>query len=128
MAVRDISPTSYNAPGTARVSLNAILTAMGAEPLPFDVWISNYSPNNDNYINLASGFQALTSPDTTNVRFFCLILPNGNTQSCVIKGITGDTGLGMNPNGVFFFTPVSGLASVGVTAGAIITGARVIWA
>ena len=128
MAVRDLSPTQWTSPGTARVSLNAILTAEGFDALPFDIWISSYSPSNDTTVNLSSGFNALTSPDTTNVRFFCLIPPRGNSTSITLKGVTGDTGLGINPNGFIFLAPVSGIASVGITTGSAINGCRVIWA
>jgi hypothetical protein len=132
MAVRDLSASSWNAPGTAQVGLNVVASAESSSPLPLDLWLSNYAVLVDGLINLSSGFNntgLLVNPDTTNSRFFILIPPNGNTQTITLKGVTGDTGLAQNPNGLIVLTMPSSSApaAVGITAGGTITGCRIIW-
>ena len=120
-------------PGTARVSLNAILTAEGFDPIPFDIWINSYSPSNDMTGNLSSGFNntgILANPDTTNCRLFIFIPPRGNATTITLKGVTGDTGLAQHPNGVILLTlpATSAPSAIGITTGGTINGCRVIWA
>jgi len=126
--LRDISPTTWNAPGNAQISLNLLATAMGFGDVPLDVWASAYSPTNLQTFSLSSGFNAITVPDTTNCRFLILIAPRGNTVSWTLKGITGDTGLEQNPNGFAVLSfDGSAPASVGVTTGGAIPGFIAIW-
>lgn len=132
MANRNLSPSTWNAPGTAVLGLNIILSAEGSSPLPLDQWLNNYSPLIDGTINLASGFNntgLLANPDTTNARFFVLIPPNGNSVSITLKGVTGDTGIACNPNGPIILSMPSSAAptAIGITTGNTITGCRVLW-
>lgn len=132
MAVRDLSPSSWNAPGTGQLALSIILSAESFDPLPLDVWVNNYAPLVDGLINLASGFNntgLLANPDTTNARLFVLIPPRGNAVSITLKGVTGDTGLACNPNGpiVLSVPSTSPPAAIGITTGNTITGCRVLW-
>lgn len=125
---RDLSPAVWAAPSTAQVSLNLILTDLGFEPLPMDIWVSNYSIGGVRPLStLSSGFNTLTSPDTTNVRFFLIVLPRGNSTSVTLKGITGDTGIAINPNGFALLTLPAGVASIGVTTGAGISGCFILF-
>jgi hypothetical protein len=128
VAIRDLSPTVWASPGTAQISLNAILTALGFDTVPLDVFVSNYSPSQLQTINLSSGFNEITVPDTTNQRGLFLFAPRGNTGTWTVKGITGDTGLEQNPNG-FFATTFDGSApaTIGVTTGGAITGFLALW-
>lgn len=136
MSIRDLSPSAWTAPGSARLSISLILSALADESVPFDAWISDYSPRyvgppilTDGSIGLASGFNAIKNPDTTNTRFFIFVPPRGNTTALTLKGVTGDTGLSLNPNGpIVLSLPASSQpASVGITAGAAITGCTVYW-
>lgn len=133
MAQRDISPASWNSPGTAQVSFNVVASAEGAAPLPLDVWLSNYAVLVDGLMNLASttftNTGLLVNPDTTNARFCIIIPPAGNTNTITLKGITGDTGLALNGNGPIVLTmPASGAPSaIGLIAAGAVTGLRVIW-
>ena len=132
MANRDLSPSSWNSPGTAQVSLNVVASAESASPLPLDILLSNYAVLVDGTINLSSGFNntgLLANPDTTNARIFIFIPPYNNSTSITLKGVTGDTGLLQNPNGMILLTMPSSSApsAVGITAGNTITGCRVIW-
>jgi hypothetical protein len=128
MAIRDLSPSQWTAPGTARVSLNALLTSHGFDPLPLDVWVDNYALNDLRTVTMASGFNTLTVPDTARVRMLIVIPPRGNATAWTMKGVTGDTGFEQNPNG-FFLTTFDGsaAASVGLTAAAEIVGFTLIW-
>lgn len=128
MGVRDLSPPVWVAPSSARVSISALITALGPSTLPLDEWISNYSPGQSQVVNLSNGFNALTVPDTTNVRFLILTPPRGNIVAWTVKGLTGDQGLEQHPNGVFM-TSFDGtaFATVGITTGGAIAGFQVTW-
>lgn len=136
MATRDLSPTAWTAPGAARLSIHLIQSALSDETVPFDVWVNDYSPLyvgppilTDGSIGLANGFNAIKNPDTTNDRFFILVPPRGNTTGLTLKGVTGDTGLALNPNGpIVLSLPASSQpASVGITTTGAITGVKVYW-
>lgn len=126
--IRDLSPTAYTAPGTCTLALSLILSDHSPDAIPLDVWVSNYSPSYDVTTNLSSGFNAITIPDTTNSRYFIVIPPRGNTTGITLKGITGDTGIALNPNGltVLSLPSTSPPASIGLTAASGITGVRII--
>lgn len=137
MAVRDMSPTAWLAPGTAQIGLSVTLSDKGFLPLILDQWINNYSPCYDGYVNLASGWQTLASlipsllsnpVDTdTAIRTIIVIPPRGNTQTIQLKGVTGDTGIPVHANGFAAITmPLAASLTWGITAGAAISGVRVI--
>ena len=133
MATRDLSPPTWNSQGTARFSMNIILSAEGADPLPLDLWLNNYAPLVDGTMNLASttftNTGLLVNPDTTNARFCVIIPPFGNTNTLTLKGVTGDTGLLLNGNGPIVLTmpPSSAPSAIGLLASGAITGLRVLW-
>lgn len=130
MANRDLSPSAFVAPGTAVLGLLLSLSANSSDPLPLDQWLSNYSPTSDVTVTTASAtFQALTAlaPGiTANTRFIVLIPPVGNSTAITLKGVTGDTGIPLNPNGVAVVTPTSSVATWGITTASAITGLRII--
>lgn len=127
MAVRDISASSWNAPGVTQIGLSITMSNYGQTPLVIPLWLNSYSECSDTTITLASGFNAVAVL-STNTRFWILIPPAGNTQTITLKGITGDTGLLQNANGIIFLTFPAAAAptTVGVTAGASIAGCRLI--
>lgn len=132
MAVRDLSPTAYVAPGTARLALSLVLSANSINPLDLDVLLSNYSPSADIYYNFA-GSVTMVALSTifpgldSNARVIVVIPPRGNTNPITLKGVTGDTGLPLNPNGMSVIpVPSGGAPTWGITATSAITGVRII--
>ncbi len=128
MPVRDLSPTTWNAPGTARVSLGVVLSAFNSDPMNLDQFLSVYSPRQNDTLNLTTGANTYTITDTTNSRFILLILPFGNTQTCIVKWNNADTGKYVNPNG-FFFDTFDGNhipTTLYLTAGNTINGVQVL--
>lgn len=129
---RDLSPSAYVAPGTARLSLSVLLSALGADPLVMDAFISNYSPSNDIYYNfpgsatmvaLSTIFPGLDS----NARFVLIIPPRGNANSITLKGVTGDTGIPIHPNGpALLSVPSGGAPTWGITVTLATTGVRIV--
>lgn len=130
MATRDLSPSAYISPGTASLGLQLILSDHGINPLPLDMWISNYSPCADFSYNFA-GSATMVALSTifpgldANARFVVVIPPAGNTNPMTLKGITGDTGVPLNPNGAtVLMVPSGGAPSWGITATSAIVGVR----
>lgn len=126
--VRDLSPSSWNAPGTASVSSLVTLSNVSNNPLPQDVWISNYAYPKMTLVDLTASTPLTVTLPSTNVRYVKVIPPRGNAVAITLKGVSGDTGIGINPNGFIEFTPVSGLASFVLLPGATnVSGVEVIW-
>lgn len=132
MAIRDLSPSSYVAPGTARLALSVILSANGLDPLPLDVLLSNYSPSADVYYNFA-GSATMVALSTiipgldANARVIVVVPPRGNTNAMTLKGVTGDTGVPLNPNGITVIPiPSGGAPTWGLTVTVATTGVRFI--
>ena len=127
MAIRDLSPSSWNAPSTGRFAIAVQHSADDNDPIPLDVWISNYSSVEDEVADLNSGFNAV-SIDSTYGRIVIIIPPFGNTTTITLKGPTGDTGIAVNPQGpiVLSIPSASPFSTVGLTCGAAISGVRII--
>lgn len=69
---------------------------------------------------LASGLNTINIPSGTT--FILVVLPTGNTQSVTLKGVTGDTGIPIQPaQGCVLFTPAPADTTFVLTAGAAIT-------
>lgn len=75
-------------------------------------------------VNLASGANTITPP--TSAKAVTIIPPVANVVSLILKGITGDTGIGLH-----LTDPTSiALATAGtfvITAGGVVTGLRLIY-
>jgi len=127
MAVRDLSPSSWVAPGNGRVAISAQHSADSPDPINLDVWINNYSPYTDIIADLANGYNTYLV-DGTHARLFIFIPPDGNTTSITLKGPIGDTGISVHPNcPVLLSLPASPAAtSIAISCGAAITGCRFI--
>lgn len=114
MPTRDISPTLWTAPGTARVSLGLLLSALSDESIPTDDILNRFSPSSVETVNLLlanngsppTGSNAFAIPDTTNSRFIYVRMPFGNTATCKLTWPTyaATSGLFINPNGFYFTT------------------------
>jgi len=131
MANRDLSPTSWAAPGNAVVGFAVTLEAVSEQPLPLDQMLNNYCPNTDVTVTTASAtFQAFTTLDpgiTSNSRGVIIIPPYGNATGITLKGVTGDTGMPINPNGIAVIPfPSGGAPTSGITTASAITGLRLI--
>lgn len=137
--IRDISPAIWVAPGTMNMVLAPTLSANSPDPLPLDQWFSSSSPSIDVTVNLQSGWQTLTSlipslstvptglSSDTGIRVIVVIMPRGNTQTATLKGVTGDTGIPMHANGfAAIAVPAAATITWGITAGAAISGVRVL--
>lgn len=137
--IRDISPAIWVTPGTMNMVLAPTLSANSPDPLPLDQWFSSSSPSIDVTVNLASGWQTLTSlipslstvptglSSDTGIRVIVVVMPRGNTVTATLKGVTGDTGIPMNANGfAAVAVPAAATITWGITAGAAISGVRVL--
>lgn len=84
------------------------------------------SPIYPQSMTLASGFNSITVP--TKAGGVVLVPPAGNTNSLVLKGITGDTGVTLSKTAPtmlsFDTTPPS---TIGITAGASTSDFRCYW-
>lgn len=132
MANRDLSPSAYVAPGTMTLALSIILSAHGDEPIPLDQLISNYSPSIDTTYSFA-GSATMVALSTilpsldANARAIVIIPPRGNTNAMTLKGVTGDTGVPLHPNGMTVISvPSGGAPSWGITATSAIVAVRFI--
>lgn len=90
----------------------------------FDAATNATAPGTNQLVNLAAGANTITVPSgATGVT---IIPPSGNTQTLILKGVTGDTGVSLSKT-----APSSlGLLTVNtfcLTAGGIVTGCRFIY-
>jgi hypothetical protein len=97
--------------------------------LSFSAANNSVSPGAISVLTLSAGFNTITLPTggTTPVAA-TIVPPPGNTQTMVLKGVTGDTGIQLHktdPSTVTFDNPPP--VSFGITAGGTITGLRVVW-
>lgn len=78
---------------------------------------------------LASGANTITVPSSTGVTVTaCTIVPpTGNTTTLTLKGVTGDTGVGLHLTDHTTVSLASATTSFCLTAGAAIQGVRFIW-
>lgn len=125
--VRDLSPNAYVAPGPSSISFNDICSAQGPEPEPMDMLVSNYSPSTNIYYNFAGSSTMVTVATIfpgydTNVRWVEVVMPRGNTNAITLKGVTGDTGVPLNPNGITVLPVPSGSGTWGFTMTVATTG------
>lgn len=131
MAVRDLSPTAYIAPGTMSLGLNLVISAHCPDPVPLDKWLSNYSPSADVTVTTAvATFQTIATlvPSLdANARMIIIIPPIGNSTAITLKGISGDTGVPLHPNGIAVLAvPSGGAPTWGITTAAAIVAVRII--
>lgn len=79
-----------------------------------------------------SGASFISTTGPANATTCIVLPPNGNTIALTLKGITGDTGIPLNPAGpisAFLTFPANTTPVVGLTSGAAISGAvTLIWA
>lgn len=77
---------------------------------------------------MASGANTITVPTGGSTPTAVTILPpTGNTQTITLKGVTGDTGVGMHLTDPFTVSLAAATATFVITAGGTITGVRFFW-
>src|SRR3990167_8626299 len=74
---------------------------------------------------LASGANTITVPDT-DCSVCIFVPPTTNTQTITLKGVTGDTGIALDPV-LPALIPLADVASFVLTAGAEIADCEIIW-
>lgn len=79
--------------------------------------------------SLSTGFNPIAVPSSVGfvTRAVTIIPPVGNTATIILKGVTGDTGVGLSPTEPSSFELVSGSTQIGLTVGSTIAGMRFIW-
>jgi len=86
------------------------------------------SPGSIEIKTLSSGFNSISVPTGgTTVTACTIVPPTGNTTSIIVKGITGDTGIRIHNTDPTTIAIDSSVTTIGLTAGAGITGVRLYW-
>lgn len=87
------------------------------------------SPGQVQIVDLSSGANTITVPTGgATVPTACTIIPpSGNTTSITLKGVTGDTGVRLHNTDPTSIAVYSSVTSFCLTAGAALTGVRLVW-
>lgn len=86
------------------------------------------SPGSVTVHTLASGANTITLPTGgSTVTAGTILPPTGNTQTIIIKGVTGDTGVGLHLTDPTTIAFASSVTTFVLTAGGTITGLRIYW-
>ena len=86
------------------------------------------SPGSVTIHTLASGANTITLP-TGGSTVVCatIVPPTGNTATIVLKGVTGDTGVGLHLTDPSSISMAAANTTFVLTAGATITGLKIFW-
>lgn len=99
------------------LTIQGTFTIPGAGQLNVNIGIDVPSPvGQQTILQLASGYNSVPIPAGTTI--VIVKLPSANAQTEVFKGPTGDTGLPINKNGTYLFTPDTTATTFGITSGA----------
>lgn len=86
------------------------------------------SPGQMDIVTLASGANTITPPTGGSTPTACTIIPpSTNTDTIILKGVTGDTGVSLHktdPTSIGLNSPTGTFV---LTAGAQIAGVRLVW-
>lgn len=86
------------------------------------------SPGQIQIVTLSSGANTITVPTGGTTPTACTIMkPAGNTTSITLKGVTGDTGIALHLTDPDTISIASSVTSFVLTAGASLTGVRLVW-
>lgn len=86
------------------------------------------SPGSVTLHTLAAGANTITAPAGGSTPTACTILPPaGNTQTLILKGVTGDTGVGLHLTDPTTIALASTVTTFCLTAGGTVTGLRIYW-
>lgn len=94
----------------------------------FNAATNAVSPGKIDVVDLAAGTNTITPPVAggTTPQAVTIIPPVGNAQTITLKGVAGDTGVPLHKTDPSSFG-LGGTGTFVLTAGAIITGVRLIW-
>jgi hypothetical protein len=94
----------------------------------YDAADNDASPASEFIYTLASGANTITAPTGgSTVKGALIIPPDSNTAAITLKGVTGDTGIPLSKLNPTFLEFETVPATFVLTAGATITGLRIIW-
>lgn len=104
---------------TGQVTITGAISGLltGSKTIgPIVISDSNASPMTFETV-LSSGFNTISVPTATSCSGALIVFAAASTGTKTLKGVTGDTGIALNPNGVNFisFNPASPPASFGIT-------------
>lgn len=86
------------------------------------------SPAQNDIRTLANGANTITPPTGgTSPQGVIIIPPAANTTAITLKGISGDTGIGLHLTNPTFISLASPTATFVITTGAQIAGVRFVW-
>lgn len=86
------------------------------------------SPGSITLHTLASGLNTITVPTGgTTPTCATIVPPEANTQSIILKGVTGDTGVRIHNTDPTSLAIDSSVVTFALTAGGTVTGLRIIW-
>lgn len=86
------------------------------------------SPGSVTLHTLSSGANTITAPTGGSTVVSATILPPaGNTQTLTLKGVTGDTGVGLHLTDPTTIALAASVTTFCLTAGGTITGLRIYW-
>ena|SRR6266404_1946727 len=86
------------------------------------------SPGQIQIVNLASGANTITAPTGGSTPVALTIIPPaGNTQALTLKGVTGDTGVGLHLTDPSSVSLAAAFTTLCLTAAGTVTGMRLIW-
>ncbi len=99
---------------------------IGTEPLTAAA--NAASPGSVTLHTLASGANTITVPTGgSTVVAATIVPPTGNTQTLILKGVTGDTGVGLHLTDPTSVALASTVTTFVITAGGTVTGLRIHW-
>lgn len=85
------------------------------------------SPGSVTIHNLASGANTITVPVGATSTAATILPPSGNVQTLTLKGVTGDTGVGLHLTDPTTIALAAATATFCLTAGGTITALRIYW-
>jgi len=86
------------------------------------------SPGTFEIKTLASGANTITPPTGGSTPIACTVVPPaGNVVTLTLKGLTGDTGIGLHLTEPFTVSLATGTTTFVLTTSATLTGIRLYW-
>lgn len=85
------------------------------------------SPGSITIQTLSSGANTITVPVGATCVAVTILPPSGNTQTLILKGVTGDTGVGLHLTDPTTIALASTVTTFVITAGGTVTACRFYW-
>lgn len=119
-----ITGTGTAGESTRRRIISGAFGGFAAATIRDDTLVNSGSPLKVETMDLAAGWNALTAP--TGAKMVSIIPPSDNAETLTLKGVTGDTGVPLDPVGGADLT-LAASPTIGLAAGDTVTGVQVIW-